>query len=90
MREVGALKANAFGLHDMLGNVWEWTEDSYRADAYARHALYNPKAEAAGGPRVIRGGSFRTEWIQTRCAMRGRYAPAETLDTIGMRLVRAR
>lgn len=89
-REAGVLKANGFGLHDMLGNAWEWTEDSYQADAYARHALYNPKVEAAGAPRVIRGGSFRTELAQVRCAMRARYDPAETLDAIGLRLVRER
>jgi formylglycine-generating enzyme required for sulfatase activity len=87
-REVGVLQANAFGLHDMLGNAWEWTQDSYRADAYARHALYNSKVESAGAPRVIRGGSFRTELMQTRCTMRGRYEPAATLNSIGMRLVR--
>lgn len=90
VRETGMLKPNDFGLHDMLGNAWEWTEDSYRNDAYARHVLYNPKLEEAGAPRVIRGGSFRTEFAQTRCAMRGRYDPAETLDAIGMRLVRER
>lgn len=89
-REVGTLRANAFGLHDMLGNVWEWTEDSYQADAYARHKLYNPRADLAGAPRVIRGGSFRTELAQTRCANRGRYEPTRTLDTIGVRLVRER
>ena len=89
-REVGVLQANAFGLHDMLGNAWEWTEDSYQSDAYARHTLYNPKVEIAGAPRVIRGGSFRTELAQTRCANRGRYEPSATLDTIGVRLVRER
>lgn len=88
VRETGRLQANAFGLHDMLGNVWEWTQDSYRVEAYASHALYNPKIEAEGAPRVIRGGSFRTEFSQTRCGVRGRYDPAETLDSIGLRLVR--
>ncbi|HEY0844555.1 MAG TPA: formylglycine-generating enzyme family protein [Noviherbaspirillum sp.] len=87
-RETGVLQANAFGLHDMLGNAWEWTEDSYRADGYTRHALYNPKVDEAGKPRVIRGGSFRTEFAQTRCTARGRYDPASSLDAIGVRLVR--
>lgn len=88
VREVGALEPNAFGLHDMLGNAWEWTQDSYQLDGYARHSLYNPKIDIKNAPRVIRGGSVMTEVAQTRCGVRGRYAPDETLHTIGMRLVR--
>ncbi len=87
---VGQLAANAFGLHDMLGNVWEWTEDSYRPDAYARHALYNPVVREAAGQKVIRGGSFRTEPRQTRCTARGHIDPDQTLDAVGFRLVRVR
>lgn len=86
--ETGLLQANGFGLHDMLGNAWEWTADSYQADGYARHALYHPQVEREGAPRVMRGGSFRTEQAQVRCSMRGRYDPAQTMDSIGMRLVR--
>lgn len=85
---VGILQANAFGLYDMQGNVWEWVSDGYLADGYARHALYNPRVETDGGQRVIRGGSFRTELEQTRCAKRGHYSTGEALDTIGIRLVR--
>lgn len=88
-REAGKLAANAFGLHDMLGNVWEWAEDSYRADAYARHALYNPRSDGATDSRVIRGGSHRSEAVQMRCAKRGNYPAAETLGTVGFRLVRS-
>ena len=85
---VGTLEANAFGLHDMQGNVWEWVSDGYLADGYARHTLFNPRVETDGGKRVIRGGSFRTELEQTRCAKRGHYSTGEALDTIGIRLVR--
>ena len=85
---VGALQPNAFGLHDMLGNVWEWTADSYEANGYAQHALYNPRVDMETGRRVIRGGSIRTEPEQTRCGKRGHYPAAERLDTIGLRLVR--
>ncbi|RZI44276.1 hypothetical protein EGT07_02300 [Herbaspirillum sp. HC18] len=87
-RETGVLEPNAFGLHDMLGNAWEWTADSYQADGYKRHALYNPKVDAEGAQRVLRGGSYRTELYQVRCSKRGHYDPDYTMDSIGLRLVR--
>jgi|GEM_PF-3063902 len=86
--DTGMLAPNAFGLYDMLGNAWEWTQDSYQPDSYARHTLYNPKVQVEGKPRVIRGGSYRTEHYQVRCTMRSRYESGRTMDTIGMRLVR--
>lgn len=87
---VGKLKANAWGLHDMLGNAWEWVEDAYRPDAYARHGLYNPVLKAAPneGQRVIRGASHRSPDVQVRCANRGAYAAHDALGQIGLRLVR--
>ncbi len=88
-RPVGKLAANGFGLHDMLGNVWEWTDDSYATDAYARHALFNPRAAGPAGERVIRGGSHRSEVMHMRCGNRSRYAPGDALPTIGFRLVRS-
>lgn len=88
---VGQLPANRWGLHDMLGNVWEWTEDGYRADAYARHTLFNPVTPPSGsatGERVIRGASHRSEYLQVRCAARGSLSAVEALPQIGLRLLR--
>ncbi len=87
-RPVGQLEPNPFGLYDMLGNVWEWTEDAYLADAYASHALYNPRVEAPSDSRVIRGGSHRSEPEHIRCGRRGHYSADARLRTVGFRLIR--
>lgn len=50
---VGCFEANAWGLHDMVGNVWEWTADAYRERAQA-----GAPPLSATAPRVIKGGSF--------------------------------
>lgn len=85
---VGSRKADAAGFFDLLGNVWEWTADDYAADAYTRHKLHNPRHSANLDKAAIRGGSLRTEFVQTRCTMRGRYPKQDTLDLIGLRVVR--
>jgi formylglycine-generating enzyme required for sulfatase activity len=87
---VGQRQANAFGLQDMLGNAWEWVADSYLVDGYAGHALYNPRVEANTDQRGIRGGSFRTEYAQVRCAHRSHQSATGALETVGFRLVRDR
>lgn len=88
--EVGQLKPNAWGLYDMLGNVWEWVQDSYQTNGYAQHRLYNPvQLESDNGERLIRGASHRSEYLQVRCATRSHYTPGDALAHIGLRLVRS-
>lgn len=55
---VGCYEANAWGLHDMVGNVWEWTSDAYRDRAQAIDLGADPAPLPATAPRVIKGGSF--------------------------------
>jgi formylglycine-generating enzyme required for sulfatase activity len=70
---VGQLKANAWGLYDLLGNLSEWTLDQYDDKAY-QNLKDKPKnpvtSPGARHPRVVRGGSYLDEAKELRCANR--------------------
>jgi formylglycine-generating enzyme required for sulfatase activity len=88
--EVGTLNSNALGIYDLLGNVWEWVEDHYQTDGYKQHALFDPVVRTGrDARRVIRGGSYRSEYPHMRCANRSHYDSNDALPQIGMRLARA-
>ncbi|MEH6825677.1 MAG: SUMF1/EgtB/PvdO family nonheme iron enzyme [Motiliproteus sp.] len=86
---IAKLDSNGWGLHDMLGNVWEWTQDSYHSDSYLKHAYRNPLINDAAAERVIRGGSHRSNFREIRCQNRSSYPPALSLPQIGLRLIRS-
>jgi formylglycine-generating enzyme required for sulfatase activity len=89
---VGSYPANAWGLYDMHGNVWEWCEDSYDAERYKARAgktlVVDPKYPEKGPEdrRVLRGGSWHATAVFCRAARRRRGEPARRGDLVGIRV----
>ncbi|MCM2416436.1 SUMF1/EgtB/PvdO family nonheme iron enzyme [Streptomyces sp. RKAG290] len=74
--EVGGKQPNAWGLHDTLGNVWEWCWDVYDAEVY-------------GSYRVLRGGGWFDEHWSCRASVRRRSHPTFRIDDTGFRVARS-
>ncbi|MCZ6794585.1 MAG: SUMF1/EgtB/PvdO family nonheme iron enzyme [Planctomycetota bacterium] len=83
---VGQKTANAFGLHDMLGNVYEWCFDVYAG--YPKGSVVDPEQTAAGGIRVYRGGGWRADAEGCRAAIRLGSGPTSRYFDLGFRLAR--
>ena len=82
----GRKAPNAFGLHDMLGNVWEWLGDRY--GSYPGGSLTDPVGSRSGLERVIRGGSWGGNAGYCRSASRDGLSPGYRYDGLGFRLLR--
>ena len=84
--EVGQKKPNAWGLHDMHGNVWEWCTDWFNYDYYDVSPVDDPPGPASGTSRVVRGGSWGCDAFRCRSAYRS-LLPADTrYDFVGFRV----
>ncbi len=86
---VGRYQANAWGLHDMHGNVWEWVGDRYGSGYYGTGQRSDPKGPSVGQKRVNRGGGWYYPAKYARSAMRSAQAPNVGRSNVGFRVVRA-
>ena len=85
---VGSHAPNAWGVQDMLGNVWEWVSDWHGDDYYAHSPRKDPQGPAQGTVRVRRGGSWHTWPFYARCSFRNWNDPDTRYTLVGIRLVR--
>jgi formylglycine-generating enzyme required for sulfatase activity len=75
IHDVGGKRPNAWGLHDMLGNVWDWCWDVYDPEVY-------------GSYRVLRGGGWFDEHWSCRASVRRGSHPDLKIDDVGFRVAR--
>ena len=85
MSDVGKYRPNAWGLHDMHGNVWEWTRTSFEPYPYREDDGRNDLAQDA--EKVVRGGSWYDRPKRARSGFRLAYRPYQRVFNVGIRVV---
>ncbi len=84
----GRFKANAYKLNDILGNVWEWTEDSYH-ESYVGAPNDGRAWQGEGTQHVLRGGSWNNSPPNLRAAIRYRADATLRFSSFGFRVARS-
>lgn len=85
---VGSFPPNAFGLHDTIGNVLEWTDTCYRASYQGSPAFGQNWEGGSCSKRMVRSGSYQTFEKDLRTTKRNSYSPKIRIETLGFRVVR--
>ena len=93
-RPVGQKLPNPWGLHDIVGNVWEWCNDFYQVDFYEASPRQDPRGPESGTTKVVRGGAWKFNDQHCRPGYRHNENPGYAdvcfgYDIYGFRCVRA-
>ena len=86
-RTVAQRAANALGLHDMHGNVWEWVSDLCCA-YYSADPATNPTGPSEGDGRMVRGGSWENTTDRLRSSHRSQFGAGNSWHSVGFRVAR--
>nr|CAD7265935.1 unnamed protein product [Timema shepardi] len=84
---VTAFPRSTFGLHNMIGNVWEWTSDWWETE-HSTESTHNPTGPASGSDKVKKGGSYlchQSYCYRYRCAARSQNTPDSSAGNLGFR-----